>query len=101
MNLKNRLEKLERKVKTPDGLTGVLTYQPGMIVVEGQVFESIEDVPPLLREKYPKIEVGQVSDFFGHREEVYAGPQDDGGQGVLLVPGMMSDSEWQRLVAEH
>ncbi len=72
MSFKNRVERLEAMLKSPEELTGVLYYHEELIIVDGHVFQSIEDVPPDLRAKYPGLLVGRVKDQYGNSADVTA-----------------------------
>ncbi len=97
MSLKQRVERLERMHKVPEGLTGVLFFHPGLIVVDGVTYSGVEDIPVDVREKYPNLIVGKVCDAAGKVVDVTAPVGGESkGIGVLLVPKPMSDDEWQR-----
>lgn len=83
MSLINRIERLEQKREGPEGLTGVLYFHDEAIIVDGQFFSSVEDVPEELRAKYEgPIKVGQVTDENGRTADVVAGCCE--GPGHLL-----------------
>lgn len=93
-NLRGRIKRLEAIHGDLEGLTltGVLHYHEGLIIVDGIVFTSIEDIPDGLRAKYPSLLAAKVTDEIGRIMDVSA---PHGGRGVLLVPPSLDGAEWE------
>jgi hypothetical protein len=73
MNLRNRIERLEQKRNGPEGLTGVLYFHDEAIIVDGQFYAAIEDIPPEVREAHGDILVGKIESANGLTADVIAG----------------------------
>ena len=65
-NLRARRERLEAMTGGAEVLSGLLLFYPGRIFLDGKSYTSIEDLPQEIRSKFPGLEVGRVTDQYGH-----------------------------------
>lgn len=75
MNLESRIEQLERKqgMQCDIAQQGILYFHENLIIVNGQTFTHIEDIPENLRIKYEgRLIVGQVEATDGRTADVTA-----------------------------
>ncbi|MCK4819133.1 hypothetical protein KA005_25400 [bacterium] len=75
MNMRNRIEQLEQRqgMQCDIAQQGILYFHENLIIVDGQTFTHIEDIPENLRKKHEgRLIVGQVEAPDGRTADVTA-----------------------------